>query len=238
VSRRRGSRRGSDAGLLTESYRVMRANLSVAMANIEHQVIMITSAVPGEGKTSTVANLAPLLAVAGHRVVVVDLDLRHPDLHNALGLANERGASDVLSGRAELGECMQYVAVKSEAGHGEQGMYVLPSGPTPPDPGELVADRRAARMLQSLAEQADIVLVDSPPVIPVSDSLTLARIVSGVVLVVEARRTPIPLIQDARDALAGNQARILGVVLNKLRPRDVRGAEGTSVGRYGYTYTA
>jgi capsular exopolysaccharide synthesis family protein len=222
-----GARRPSDElPSLAESYRIMRTNLLGAIADIERPTILFTSATAGEGKTSTITNLAPVLALTGSRVVVVDLDLRHPQLHRLLGLGNDRGATDVLRGEAALADCLQYVAVKSETGQPEQGMYVLTSGPVPSDPTELLADRRAARMLDALIAQSDVVLVDGPPVLPVADSLMLARTVAGVVLVVEARRTPLPTLQRAKDTLIRNQARLLGVVINKVRQQDAAALDG------------
>jgi capsular exopolysaccharide synthesis family protein len=206
---------------VAEAYRILRANLTVAVSEIDRPIVLFTSALKGEGKTSTVANLAPLLAVAGMRVVVADLDLRHPRLHEVLGVGNARGATDVLRGTATLSDCLQYVVVKSEDEE-ERGIYVLTSGPLPPNPAELVGGRRAARTLEALAAQSDIVLVDSPPVLPVADSLTLARACTGVVLVVEARRTPIPAVSQAKDTLIRNQARLLGVVVSKLPRADAR----------------
>jgi len=99
-------------------------------------------------------------------------------------------------------------------------MYVLTSGPTPHDAAELVAAKRAAAMIKVLSDQADIVLIDAPPVLSVSDSLSLARVVSGVVLVVESRKTPLPQVQQAQDALVRNQARLLGVVVSKVQAAD------------------
>jgi protein-tyrosine kinase len=211
---------------VTDAYRIMRTNLLAAVDDIERPTVMFTSATAGEGKTSTVVNLAPMLAVAGRRVVVVDLDLRHPEVHTALALPNERGVTDVLRGDASLVDCLKYVAVRGETGSSDQGLYVLTSGPLPPDPTELLGDHRAARMLEELAARSDIVLVDSPPVLPVADSLVLARLVSGTVLVVEARRTPLPVIQQAKDALIRNQARLLGVVVSKLRSYDAVSPDG------------
>jgi len=218
-----------------EAYRIMRTNLLVAISDIDRPTVMITSAMPGEGKTSTVANLAPALALAGQRIVVVDLDLRHPDLHNAFGLPNDHGVADVLRGDADLADCMTYVGVEGDRGEAATGMYVLTSGPTMSDGSELISGRRCARMLSALADQSDLVLIDSAPVLPVADTLSLARMVAGVVLVVEARRTPLPAIQQAKDSLIRNQARLLGVVVNKLQATDTGTASpGGQVASYAY----
>jgi capsular exopolysaccharide synthesis family protein len=228
-------RRAADAEL-GEAYRIIRTNLMVALEGIDNPVVLFTSANEGEGKSSTVANLAPVMALASQRVVVVDVDLRNPDVHHAFGLPNERGFADVVRGDAELDECLQYVGLKTPDGEPERGLYVLTSGPPPANPAELLSSRRAARLFEALAGQADIVLVDSPPVLAVADSLVLARLVSGVVLVVEARRTPIPAIKQAKDALTRNQARLLGLVVSKVQASDMANSEFGSTGSYGYAY--
>ena len=181
-----GRRRRQDLEAVTEAYRIMRTNLLVALSDVDRPTVMFTSAMAGEGKTCTVANLAPALALAGHRVVVVDLDLRRPDIHNAFGLRNERGVADILRNDAALSDCLQYVGVEGEPGESAAGMYVLTGGTPGKEGAELVAGRSTARMLDALADQSDIVLIDTPPVLSVADGLAIARVVSGVVLVVEA----------------------------------------------------
>jgi protein-tyrosine kinase len=236
---RRRRRRGVQSepnSPLAEAYRIMRTNLLVAVNDIERPSIVFTSALAGEGKTSTVANLAPTLAVLGHRVVVVDFDLRNPALHTAFGVPNDRGVADVLRGNASLEDCTQYVGVWGGAGQPDRGLYLVTSGPVPRNPAELVGSRRAAGLIEVLSEQADLVLIDSPPVLTAADTLSLARIASGVVLVVEARKTPVPVVQQAKDALIRNQARLLGVVVSKIQQQDAnsftygQGADGFPYG--------
>jgi capsular exopolysaccharide synthesis family protein len=214
-----------------EAYRILRQNLMVAIADLERPTIVFTSARAGEGKTSTVVNLGRVMALAGQRVVVVDLDLRHPEIHSRFGLPNEQGVSEVLRGRAKLEDCLQYVAVSGpveqadEADQHQRGLYVVTSGSVPPNPSELLGTRRTARLLEVLADQADIVLIDSAPVLPVADTLVIGRLAAGAVLVVEARRTPVPAVLQAKDALIGNQTRLLGVVVSKLQAQDNAGIE-------------
>lgn len=229
------ARPGNDTEV-EEVYRILRANLRVAMADLERPTVLFTSARAGEGKTSTVVNLARVMALAGQRVVVVDLDLRQPDIHNAFGLSNERGAADVLRRRADLGDCMQYLAIDQPPDQPERGLYVLPSGPVPGDPSELLGARRTADLLEVLAEEADVVLIDSAPVLPVADTLVLGRLAAGAVLVVEARRTPVPVVNRAKDTLIRNRTRLLGVVVNKFHPQDARGIDDSHGYGYGATY--
>jgi capsular exopolysaccharide synthesis family protein len=234
VLRRRPAGRSSHASEqeLDEAYRIIAANLQIATQEIDRPVVVFTSARKGEGKTSTIAKLAPLMARSGQRVIVADVDLRHPGLHQAFGLPNERGFADVLRGDARLEDCLQHLAIPSETGT-DKILYALTAGTPGSNSGELLAGPRAARVLDVLAEQADIVLVDAPPVLPVADSLMLARSASGVVLVVEARRTPIPVVCQAKDALIRNQARILGVVISKVQPGDMDGVDYTTRPAYG-----
>jgi Mrp family chromosome partitioning ATPase len=157
-------------------------------------------------------------------------------VHNSFRLPNDAGTADVLRGEAPLEDCMQYVQVQSAGAGGEpeRGLYVLTAGAATGDAAELIGSERTPRLLDVLAEQADIVLIDSPPVIGFADSLILGRLATGVILVVEARKTPVPVVLEAKDALIRNQARILGVVISKMEPRDAAQLEGYN---YGSSYS-
>jgi protein-tyrosine kinase len=207
----------------------VRTNLLVALTDLEPPTVLVTSATEGEGKTATCAGLARSLAMAGQRVVVIDLDLRHPDVHRWLHGHNEFGVSDLLLERRRLEDCLQQVEVDSPTGRGARSLYLLATGPPVANPTELLSTRRTAQLLDGLSRQADIVLIDTPPVLPVADTLVIGRITAGAILVVESRRTPIPTVERAKAALTRNQTRILGVVLNKQQPKDL-------VIGYGYGY--
>ena len=216
-----------------ESYRVLRSNVSVALSDIEHPTLAVTSAYAGEGKTSTAVNLARSLALAGQRVILVDLDLRHPDTHHWLGAHNEFGVSDVILDRRSVEKTMQYVEVGKGPRTTARALYLLSTGPPVANPAELLGTRRTAQLINSLSLQADIVVVDTPPVLPVADTLVIGRMVTGALLVVETRRTPIGAITQAKDALTRNQTRLFGVVVNKLHAKDADGGYGYGYG-YGY----
>ncbi len=216
-----------------EAFRVLRSNLAVALSDLERPIVIITSASPGEGKTTTCVNLAQAMALAGQRTVLVDVDLRHPDAHRQLGARNEYGVSDVLLERRPLEDCLQFVQLGPGPSQTPRGLYFLATGEGVASPTELLATHRMARLLDSLAAQADIVLLDTPPVLPVADTLVIGRMVAGAVLVVEARRTPIDALRQAKDALTRNQTRLLGLVVNKLQQRDVGIRFGYGEG-YGY----
>jgi capsular exopolysaccharide synthesis family protein len=198
-----------------EAFRVLRSNLLVAISELANPVVVVTSAYESEGKTSVCVSLAESIAAAGPRVVVVDMDLRHSEAHRRLAAYNEAGLSDVLLGRAELEDCLQYIELPAPDVERPAGLHFLAAGPAVANPTELLATPRTAQLLESLASQADIVLLDTPPVLPVADTLVIGRHAAGAVLVVEARGTPGPAAKRAKDTLTRNQTRLLGVVLNK-----------------------
>lgn len=200
-----------------EVFRVVRSNLLVSLADLERPTVLVTSALPGEGKTGTCANLAVALAEAQMRVVAVDMDLRRPSLHARLGGHNDVGLTDVVLGQAPVERALQFVEVGTRGG----GLYLLPTGSAVSDPTEMLSGVRTARLLDRLSQQADIVLVDTTPVLPVADTLVIGRMAGGAILVVESRRTPVTAVNQAKNALTRNQTRLLGVVLNKVAPRDL-----------------
>lgn len=218
-----------------EAFRVLANNVAVAMARFEANSVAVTSAGAGEGKTAVAVNLARAMAQAGRRVVLVDFDLRHPEAHSQLGAANDEGVSDVLCDRLPLQRCLQFVEVGTSPLGTTRGLYLVAAGPAVDDPSELLGSRRAARLLAALAEQADVLVADTPPVLPVADTLALARLVGGVVLVVDPRRTSPAAARRARDALARSGARTLGVVINRFEPRR---AHLDAADAYGYGYPA
>jgi capsular exopolysaccharide synthesis family protein len=229
----RADRDADQATSRSESFRVLRTNLEVALADFERPTVLVTSSNPNEGKTATCGQLAQALALGGRRVVVVDLDLRHPDVHNWLGGDNIRGVSDVLLERCSVREALQFLHFRDDGGRDGKGLYLLSAGTTVPNPTELLGSARTARLLDVLSRQADVVLLDTPPVLPVADTLVIGRMVSGAVVVVEARSTPVDAVQAACAALIRNQTRLLGLVVNKMLASDARPASGYGYG-YGY----
>ena len=216
-----------------EAFRILRSNLDVALADIDRPTVIVTSANPNEGKTITCANLAMAFAAAGRRTVLVDLDLRHPNAHRLVGAHNEFGASDVLLGRLPVSEAIQFVELPTASARNRPGLYFLSTGAQVSNPTELLGSGRTARLLEGLAGQADLVLLDTPPVLPVADTLVIGRIASGAILVTEARATALVAVQKAKDLLIRNQTRLLGVALNKFRHHDAGYEYGYGYG-YGY----
>jgi capsular exopolysaccharide synthesis family protein len=162
----------------------------------------------GEGKTIISTNLAATLAESGSRVLLIDGDMRHPSCHPNLGVGNERGLSSFLTGQYAFEEVMHALE--------QPRLWFVAAGPTPPNPAELLGSARMRDAIASLRDQYDFIIVDSPPVIPVTDGVVLSREVDGVVLVVKGHDTPREMVRRARDSLQLANAHILGVVINNV----------------------
>jgi capsular exopolysaccharide synthesis family protein len=175
------------------------------------QVIQVTSANAGEGKTTVVANLAAAFAQAGHRVAVVSCDLRRPDLHDRVGEPAGPGLTDVL-----LGECLLSEAMRQTS----SGVYLLPSGGRPPNPSELLGSSRMKAVLDFLVSEFDFVLLDSTPVLSVTDAVVVSQFAQATLVVVAAQATPRQRVREALDALVRAGAPLAGLILNKTDPRD------------------
>jgi capsular exopolysaccharide synthesis family protein len=191
-----------------EAFRSLRTAVLFSFPDAPPKVIMVTSAGAGEGKTASCLNLAMSLAESGSRVVVVDVDLRRPACHRAFGLQNNVGLSNFLTGQFDLAGVMTSV--------GKGGLSFVPAGPTPPNPAELIGSARMRAALDDLRCRYDFVLLDAPPVLPVTDAVVLGREAEGVVLVVKGHDTPRELVRRARDHLQQAGARMLGVVVNNV----------------------
>lgn len=188
-----------------EAYRSLRTNLEFSSLDHPLHTLLITGAEPNVGKSTTLANLGVIYAQSGKRVVLVDADLRRPQLHQIFGLSNNTGlASAILNNDSEL--------PLQESGVPD--LRVLTSGPMPPNPADLLATQRMDKLLAQLREEADIILLDAPPVIAVTDAAILATKVDGVLLVVSAGQTKREHAQRAKALLEKVNARIVGAVLN------------------------
>lgn len=197
--------------VITEGFRTLRTNLEFAAIDQPIRILQITSAGPGEGKTTVAANLAAIIAQGDRRVLLVDADLRKPAMHQYLGISNRRGLVDILRDPELLDEVV--------ADHNESGMKVITSGKQPPNPAELMASERMERVLSEFRELADLVIVDSPPGI-ISDPIALSAKVDGVLVVIEPGRTRIGPAQVLMEQLNRAGARVVGVVLNPVSRRN------------------
>lgn len=203
-----------------EAIGMLRTSLLFQMLDGQVTSYQVTSALPGEGKTTVVANLAASLAGAGKRVAVVDLDLRRPRLNLYFGLANRVGVTSVLVGEVSVRDAIRPVA-------GLDGLFVMSSGPVPANPAEIMASSRLAELLGVLKAPIDVMIVDSPPVLAVSDAMALARIVDATILVARAGQSSRRAIQRAVSSLRQVNAPIVGAVLNDV---------SSDAGGYGYGY--
>ncbi len=193
---------------VTEAFRTLRSNLGFVSVEQPARTLAITSAGTAEGKTFVAANLGITLAQEGKKVILVDSDLRRPSIHKLFDVDNTEGLTNVLVGGRELGEVLKSCQV--------EGLEILPSGPIPPNPVELLASDRMGQVCEELADRADIVLFDLPPALIVADAATLASRVDGSILVVEQGGPSRKLVAETRDLLVRAHSRIVGAVLNKM----------------------
>jgi capsular exopolysaccharide synthesis family protein len=197
---------------LFESYRAIRNSIAFAGVDAPIDILTVTSSIPGEGKSTFCTNLAICLANDGKRVVIVDCDLRRPTQHKSFPtLGNDRGVSSVLSQTMVLADAVQSTPVAN--------LSILTSGPLPNNPGRLVESLRLRQMLQELARNFDMVLVDAPPILAVGDALNLGRASKGTLIVVEAGRTTRRMLTDLRGRIEGSGFEPIGIVLNKVDAR-------------------
>ena len=190
-----------------ESYRAIRTAILLSRAAEAPKTLLVASGAKAEGKTVTAVNIAMAFAQMGGRVLLIDADLRRARCHEVLGVHNLVGLTEVLVGQKQASEVIRPI--------GNGGLSFMSAGSVPPNPTELLASRRMQEVLEELSASYDSVLIDSPPVMPVSDSVVLSRLVDGVVIVV-GPRTPKQLVRHACSRLGQVGARILGVVLNQV----------------------
>lgn len=191
-----------------ESFRQIRTNLQFAHVSHEAKAILVTSSLPGEGKTTTATNLAIAIADAGQSVVLVDADLRRPRVDAYLGLERNAGLTTALIGESDLNDLLQP--------WGEDNLYVLTSGRIPPNPSELLGSEAMRNLILRLEQTFDAVIIDAPPLLPVTDAAVLAQQVGGVVLVVGSAKVKLPDLQKSLAALKMVGADVLGAVINLL----------------------
>lgn len=204
-----------------EAFRMVRTNMAFMDAEGETGLWVISSSIASEGKSTVVANLGVTLAAVGRKTLIVDGDLRRPSQHRLFKLEQSPGLSHILTGQNHWTECVVTA---------EENLDVIPSGPLPPNPAELLQTAKAGELWQQVREQYSTVLVDSPPVLMVADSQLLARHGNRVVLVVKAGFTRKDALQEAHQTLVRGGAKQITVILNQVRP-------GPGSGAYAYYYT-
>jgi capsular exopolysaccharide synthesis family protein len=206
-----------------EAYRTLRTNLIFSQSVQTLRTVLVTSASPGEGKTTTAANLAVSFAHHGMRVLLVDCDLRRGRIHKMFAIPREPGITELVLGREEAETVIRQTDVT--------GLYVVPSGNLPPNPSELLGGDRMRKVLASLSEAFDLIVVDTPPLLAASDGAILSTLADGVVVVLRAGSTESDAAQQAIQQLTGVGARVVGAVLN-----DPDAKVPTYGGYYHYEY--
>ncbi|MGB1251633.1 MAG: polysaccharide biosynthesis tyrosine autokinase [Candidatus Promineifilaceae bacterium] len=197
---------------VSEAYRMLRTNLSFASISSEMNCVLVTSSSPGEGKSTTSANVATVLAQTGRRVILVDADLRRPSQHKIFELSTNLGLTTaLLDTTMPITHHLQQTKVP--------GLRLMASGPVPPNPAELLNSARMQEVLQGLLEDADFVLVDTPPVLTVADAAILAPNVNGCVLVAEVGKTQMEMLEQANARMRNAGANMFGIVMNRYNAR-------------------
>ena len=206
-----------------EAFRTLRTNLQVLDIEPGARSFVITSSVPAEGKSTTSANLAIALADSGARVVIIDGDLRRPKLAEYMGLEGAVGLTDVLIQRASLGDVLQP--------WGRRGLSVLPAGSVPPNPSELLGSRAMQSLVHALEQEFDVVIIDMPPLLPVTDAALVSKMTKGALVVAAAGKTDRRELEGALAALENVGARVSGIIITML---PTKGPDAYGYGRYGY----
>lgn len=214
VPSKKGALSGPPLSIVTEAYRKLRTSIFLSRPGQPPKTILFTSGTNGEGKTTTVANTAIMFAQSGLRVLVIDADLHRASCHKALRVRNGRGLTDFLAGQEALEKVIKSTSIAN--------LSVLNCGSTPPNPTELIGSKKMHETLVLLRDSYDYILIDSPPVMPVSDAIMLSTMVEGVVLVVRGQETRKHLVKAAVSQLGNGNGKLLGFVLNRV---DIRSAD-------------
>ena len=200
---------------ISEQYRTIRTNIQFASVDREMQLIAVTSGTPGEGKSTTSANLAVVMAQQGMKVLLLDADLRKPTVHYTFNQTNTFGLTNVLMKKIELGSAVK----ETEIDH----LYVLTSGPIPPNPAELLASKMMKELMLQVRKEFDVIIIDTPPILAVADTQIIANECDGTVLVAASGKAEIENTKKAADLLQSASSTLLGVVLNY---KDTKGDSG------------
>lgn len=210
----------------TEAYRTLRTNLYFSSLDQALETLLVTSAAPGEGKSTILSNLAVTMAQGEKRTILVDADLRRPSLHDLFNVGNSQGLTTMVVDDSALAE-PPLVAT------GVENLLLLPSGPQPPNPAEILGSRRMEEIIATLKARADIVLFDAPPAVAVTDAAVLGTKVDGVLLVFSAGKTRREHAVRAKEVLERVQVRLVGAVLNNAPPDQSMGAYYAAKGNGG-----
>ncbi|MEM4997268.1 CpsD/CapB family tyrosine-protein kinase [Priestia sp. SB1] len=198
---------------IAERFRTIRTSIQFSNVDMDLKALVVTSPQPGEGKSTITSNLAVVFAQQGKRVLLIDADLRKPTVHYTFNTENHVGLSNVLSRQATLQK-----AVKASS---QENLWILTSGPIPPNPSELLGSKSMNALLDEVKNKYDFVLLDSPPVLAVTDAQVLGNLTDGVVLVISSGNTKIDSARKAKELLENAKAKILGVVNNNKKEQNI-----------------
>lgn len=191
--------------IAAEAYRALRTSIQFASIDKDIKTLVITSTNPGEGKSSVVINLGVVIAQIGKRVLLIDGDLRNPSLYRNLDIDNKEGLSTMFLKNEAMDKYIRQYAVNN--------LFILPSGPPPPNPSEVLASERMKQFIAQAKEKFDFIVFDSPPLLPVTDAAVLSKICDGTVLVVRSSKTVIEAAHRVKTILENLKVNILGVVI-------------------------
>lgn len=207
---------------IAEAFKTIRTNIQFSSLDRDMKKLLVTSTSPGEGKTSVICNMAVTMALTGQKVLLLDADLRKPKINRRFMLNNDKGFTNVLAGQMILKDTV----VRSST----PNLFILTSGPKPPNPAEILGSNRMKEFLLEVGTYFDYILIDSPPVLAVTDAAILSTQVDGTILVVESGKTEIDHAQEAKKQLDQVKANLIGTVLNKVKANGSR--------KYGYYYSS
>ena len=200
-----------------EAFRTLRTNIQFSSLDTELKSIVVTSSGSGEGKSTVMANLAITMAESGKRVILIDCDLRKPSIHKKMGVTNSVGLTNVLVQNIKKEDCMAESTVKN--------LFILTSGPIPPNPAELLGTKKMRDFIEDLKNEFDMVLIDAPPVLAVTDAQILSTIADGVIFVASYGEAQKNAMVDAKELIDKVGGKVIGIVFNKV-PEAVSGYYG------------
>jgi capsular exopolysaccharide synthesis family protein len=192
---------------ISEQFRTIRTNIRIMMRERKNQTLLITSSQMGEGKSTTLANLAVSISQQKGKVLIIDANLRNPYIHSIFRFHNKEGLSTILKGETEFKEVVRYTGIS--------GLDVLTSGPIPSNPTEILGSIEMSEFLKSIINSYDLILIDTPPVLESSETRMLASLCDGVILIVQKGKTLLDKAIEAKKVLEFANAKVVGVILNE-----------------------
>lgn len=195
--------------IITEQFRTIRTNIQFSMPDQELKTILVTSSIPGEGKTTNTANLGVVFAQEGKKILIVDADMRKPTLHHTFNLFNVVGLSNILTKQSSFQVAIQYTDIEN--------LHIIPSGPIPPNPSELLSSKNLEMFISEVKQEYEIILFDAPPLLSVTDAQILSNKCDGTLLIVNSGNVDKADVLKAKASLEAVHATLLGVVLNNYK---------------------